>query len=147
MNSTRQTLVIFAVAMAVALSACTTIKLAPPDRLAAPAGATCRFTTSDLRHDPAKVVARSGYGAKLIDVDPPLAAEIRDRVCRAIGESVPTVTAAFVIYDYECISSMVLFKITFVAEVRGRFVSADGQQFELRQSGEHATYSAFSPSG
>ena len=68
-------------------------------------------------------------------------------VCRAIGESVPTVTAAFVIYDYECISSMVLFKITFVAEVRGRFVSADGQQFELRQSGEHATYSAFSPSG
>ena len=139
---------LFATLMAMLLLAgcSTTVRLSPKESPTANADSSCKFATTDLRPNPDLVFARMSDRTKAVDVSPPLAKEIRDRMCGTLGESARLTKTTFFITDYDCYVSG-FWTSTFLVEIRGRLVTSDGQQYDVRQSSSSSSNVGWIPGG
>lgn len=105
----------------------------------------CLFTVKDLRPDPSHLYAKGSYFLR-IKIKPNLDYAIQSAVCSKDPIIANKRNIVFFITDFECIVTG-FFKLTYVADIRGRLVFPDGDAYEVRANNIIDTGIGYVPSG
>lgn len=121
----------------VVLSACAPVALVPEQGVAPIPQSECRFTVNDLRPQPSVLWVKKSDGIVPAELTTPLAHAVRYHVCKRLTPEMLQTPSSFAVTDYDCYVSG-FWTIKYLVEIRGRFLTGDGVQYELRQHFEHS---------